>query len=574
MSQLLRRHIRPLALATGVLIAALSCPVMAPAQRSSAPNPAEADLELHDLVFLGPQGIVLFRLQIDNGAQSVTSIRREYAGVVFRTLDADGDGRLSPEEAARIPATGQLSTGAETLGDRWLSLDAAPQDGAVSDEELFAFVDQQLGPRFKIELKTRLQQSVRLTQPLDLNGDEQVSRDEVEQGLATLHQFDFDDDEALSVAELQPFPTAIRQALLLQQSSEPAQLPLVSINSPAECGLASERILKWHGSTSVAAGQPVGVRIAQIGGVSPDAAAAADRDENGILDGSELQAFLESAEPNLVLNVRVRRNEVRAVDAKSASELVQHLPRTREAPNRQQLSLAGMPVSVGASNNRDGFMSDATVIVQQIRIKLIEADADKNRYLDEAEFATLRPNFAQFGLPDVDFAGIDANGDAMVTSDELKSYAETNAGLSEATLVLTVSDDAKTLFEILDGNFDNRLTPREFQEAYNRMRRYDHDRDGRLGMSDLRSQFGFIISPDRPDSLLLAASQQMMQNNPGMARITPTTAGPTWFRKMDRNQDGDLTWREFLGDRSAYERIDKDGNGLIDIDEAVAIDEP
>ena len=572
MIQLLRRHVRPSVFAAGVLIAVLLCPATASAQRPSAPSPSEADLERHDLVFLGPQGIVLFRLQIDNGAQSVTSIRREYAGVVFRTLDADGDGRLSPEEAARIPRTGQLSAVADTLGESWKTLDVAPQDGSLDFEELFAFVDEQLGPRFKIQLRTRLQQSVRLTQPLDLDGDGLVSREEVEQGLATLRQFDLDDDESLSVAELQPFPTAIRQALLLQQSTEPAQLPLVSIDTPAECGIAAERILKWHGSTSVAAGQPVGVRIEQIGGVSPDAVAAADRDQNGILDGSELPAFLETAEPNLVLNVRVRRNEVRAVDAGSESELVQHLPRTRDAPNRQQLSLAGMPVSVGASNNRDGFMSDATVIVQQIRIKLIEADADKNRYLDEAEFTTLRPSFAQFGLPDVDFAGIDANGDGMVTSDELKAYAETNAGLSEATLVLTVSDDAKTLFEILDANLDNRLTPREFQEAYTRMRRYDHDQDGRLGLSDLRSQFGFIISPARPDSLLFAASQQMMQNNPGMARITPTTSGPTWFRKMDRNQDGDVTWREFLGDRSTFERIDTDGNGLIDIDEAVAFE--
>ena len=48
------------------------------------------------------------------------------------------------------------------------------------------------------------------------------------------------------------------------------------------------------------------------------------------------------------------------------------------------------------------------------------------------------------------------------------------------------------------------------------------------------------------------------------------TAGPTWFRKMDRNQDGDLTWREFLGTRADFDRIDADGNGLIDLNEAVS----
>jgi hypothetical protein len=39
---------------------------------------------------------------------------------------------------------------------------------------------------------------------------------------------------------------------------------------------------------------------------------------------------------------------------------------------------------------------------------------------------------------------------------------------------------------------------------------------------------------------------------------------------MDRNQDGDLTWREFLGDRAAFDRLDADSNDLVDLNEAVA----
>jgi hypothetical protein len=37
---------------------------------------------------------------------------------------------------------------------------------------------------------------------------------------------------------------------------------------------------------------------------------------------------------------------------------------------------------------------------------------------------------------------------------------------------------------------------------------------------------------------------------------------------MDRNNDGDLTWNEFLGPREVFHRIDKDGDGLIDPQEA------
>jgi hypothetical protein len=37
---------------------------------------------------------------------------------------------------------------------------------------------------------------------------------------------------------------------------------------------------------------------------------------------------------------------------------------------------------------------------------------------------------------------------------------------------------------------------------------------------------------------------------------------------MDRNRDGDLAPREFLGTRADFERIDTDHDGLIDSSEA------
>ncbi len=48
----------------------------------------------------------------------------------------------------------------------------------------------------------------------------------------------------------------------------------------------------------------------------------------------------------------------------------------------------------------------------------------------------------------------------------------------------------------------------------------------------------------------------------------PAEEGPKWFRKMDRNRDGDISRREFLGPRAAFERLDADGDGLITAKEA------
>ncbi len=48
--------------------------------------------------------------------------------------------------------------------------------------------------------------------------------------------------------------------------------------------------------------------------------------------------------------------------------------------------------------------------------------------------------------------------------------------------------------------------------------------------------------------------------------------GPLWFRKMDRNGDGDVSRGEFLGTKAEFDAIDTDHDGLISLEEAEAFD--
>ena len=45
-----------------------------------------------------------------------------------------------------------------------------------------------------------------------------------------------------------------------------------------------------------------------------------------------------------------------------------------------------------------------------------------------------------------------------------------------------------------------------------------------------------------------------------------------WFRKMDRNNDGDVSRKEWLGTDADFEAIDADGDGLISVAEAIAFE--
>jgi len=265
---------------------------------------------------------------------------------------------------------------------------------------------------------------------------------------------------------------------------------------------------------------------------------------------------LRRPRPDADIQVDLRRRRVTLKQVRRGSDRVKPLPSSSR--RRLSLRIGGETVELSATDNR----YQARDQISLLKIEFRRQDGDKNGYLGPQEFAAL----ADAGGT---FEDVDLNGDGQVYLDELDRFIRLSAYLAQCYAEMAVDAIDKPLFQILDANLDRRLTQKEFAAGVERMQPYDHDGDGNLDATELlalrkyRVTFSFGVPP-----AVRIDRQNQMTADRRLPVVRPTTTGPEWFQKMDRNQDGDVTWREFLGPRASFDKLDRDGNGWIDEDEA------
>jgi Ca2+-binding EF-hand superfamily protein len=185
-------------------------------------------------------------------------------------------------------------------------------------------------------------------------------------------------------------------------------------------------------------------------------------------------------------------------------------------------------------------------------------DVDANGYLDRDETA-LRLRFARelFDL-------MDADEDDKVFVEEMKAYVSARAEPAASTCRINVYDTGNGFFMALDSNADGRVSVREMRQANGALKLLD--RDGKAGVEQTEPARHFHIEFVRGSYQLFGPSEQLSAQTPAFQRRLPS--GPIWFQRMDRNNDGDLTWNEFLGPREVFHDLDTDGDFLLDPQEA------
>jgi Ca2+-binding EF-hand superfamily protein len=567
-------------------------------------HPPPDGRDAFDVVFLDESRPVLMRLHVHLNGKPLQAAWDAFVDRLFRHLDANRDGVLSRAEARKVPAPSLLLYGSGGESVPFAALDAN-RDGKVTRQELAHYyrthgaapLDVRFGSRnngysgtlrfaFAGQFDQQAPQDVnrRLFDLLDANKDGKLSREELAAGPARLARLDANDDEMITPEELNPAHVpddgndggANAVFFFASDAAMPAPGagPFLQVRPGEPSKELGRRLLQQYG----AAGKgPAPTRLGRKDlGLDEATFARLDADGDGMLDAEELARFAQRP-PDLELIVRAGTtgaNEPRmeVVRRRGAdSPLAAHVHPSPRGGLRLDLGVSQVELGDAFAAGMAGNIRVTSVNSRDaIKMQFREADTDKNGYLDRAE-AMRSPAFR--GL----FDQMDRDGDGKLYEKEVFAYLDATKDLQEAAaagrVVLQAQSHGSGLFDLLDTNHDGRLSVRELRHMGKLIAQLDRDGDGMISRGEVPRTYGLSFHPAEAGAMVLGGTFAVAIN--ASAASTPVaepTRGPLWFRKMDRNRDGDVSRREFLGTDADFRRIDTDGDGLISVEEAIAAD--
>ncbi|WP_406699076.1 hypothetical protein V5E97_09375 [Singulisphaera sp. Ch08] len=524
---------------------------------AAAPDPADDASEAvgdtaRTLVFLGEERPVFLRLQVTAGDRPFDAAWPESIRIIHACLDRDGDGKLTTEEANKdaLAALVRLATGGATTLPRG-ELDVSPKDGVVSTDELAEVLRPVLGP-FHVQVgRLAINRTDALFDHLDRDKDGELTRTELATIAGSLRRLDLDDNEMISPAELEPFnsPTAMAMAgnAADRQARFTAVPPVIELVA-GESSLRMARLLlkKYDKGRGDVPGRPDSKLSPEEFSIDPDAFARVDTNHDEALSTDELRKFLARAPIDLDLEIALLPDASGGATTRVRGDGV--LPKGTQV---RQLPDGDVEIAVGRIRLDVHVDQGGTVAETLRRIYLRQfkaADANKDGYLEGKELPAENVQVQVQAQGQVSpLAGltkvIDRDGDGKLYEKELIDFADRQSEAARGRLVLTASDQGRAIFGILDLDRDRRLSAREVMRTVDRITSWDGDGDGRVTADEI--PYHFQVNIARGEFTGLTGAGVGVANPAIGSLVSPKpaalTAGPDWFRQMDRNRDGDIS---------------------------------
>lgn len=525
--------------------------------RGAAPERQQAD-GIRDVLLMLDEGPLHLRFHISIDGTPLAAARDAYVDRLIKSLDTDGDGKLSPEEAAHSPLLTTKRRG--RAGEFFDSIDAKR---SVTRADIMKSVERVGGETVVYRQNSSASENDHeVFKVLDLDGSGYLDQDEMAAAASRILERDQDQDECISFDEFLPEPDPNEQpspVALLRGGSPPPRPEIVAVVRDISDPFLPQRLIQKYDRNRDKK------LTAEELGWDAERVRMLDRNSDGKLSTEELAARARRGDPPAIATTPVDLEL--AVDLAGAPEgqsalnvLATTGKRLDDARRPDVMRLVFAKAVITLSFRKIDPIKTA---IEKAMQSFNQLDADGNGYLDKKETA-LGVRF-ETGL----FDALDADGDGKIFGEEMEKYVSVRGEPAATAARVHLYDTGRGFFEALDTNGDGRISMREMKFAAKSLQAMS-PRPEKLMPTDAARNFH--IEFVRGSYLLFGpAEEAVSQVSATYEQRVPI--GPIWFIRMDRNNDGDLTWNEFLGPRDVFHRIDKDGDGLIDPQEAEAFRE-